>query len=239
MLALIESARRLNASHKAAERYIAQFPSATLNHAARFVAFVAGSFAALLLFAALVDDVLLERHLFGRTVVWCVPARSSLCRASFGMIGWGALHSIAGCIAVMHWPGCPGVHPNNLHGGHLHAATAMFGPLKEAVTAPPAIAPQRALRRWGAVLGVVLAVSRAFIVEAGVACEPELALLEVVAHTHWLPRHWRGRAHTREVQGQFEQLFQFKARARPPPPHANAGWRTLFTRSHAACDAPM
>ena len=56
-------------------------------------------------------------------------------------------------------------------------------------------------------LGVVLAVSRAFIVETGVACEPELALLEVVAHTHWLPRHWRGRAHTREVQGQFEQLF--------------------------------
>jgi autophagy-related protein 9 len=64
------------------------------------------------------------------------------------------------------------------------------------------------------VLGVVLAVSRAFIVEAGVAREPELALLEVVAHTHWLPRHWRGRAHTREVQGQFEQLFQFKARLR-------------------------
>ena len=28
-----------------------------------------------------------------------------------------------------------------------------------------------ALRRWGAVLGVVLAVSRAFIVEAGVACQ--------------------------------------------------------------------
>lgn len=68
------AARRLNASHKAAERYIAQFPSATLNHAARFVAFVAGSFAALLLFAALVDDVLLERHLFGRTIVWRAPS---------------------------------------------------------------------------------------------------------------------------------------------------------------------
>ena len=71
-------------------------------------------------------------------------------------------------------------------------------------------------------LGVVLAVSRAFIVEAGVACEPELALLEVVAHTHWLPRHWRGRAHTREVQGQFEQLFQFKVRNHCPLSFANA-----------------
>jgi len=56
----------------------------------------------------------------------------------------------------------------------------------------------------------VLAISRGFIAEQGVAFEPELALLEVVAHTHWLPRHWRGRGHTREVQEQFQQLFQFK-----------------------------
>lgn len=34
---------------------------------------------------------------------------------------------------------------------------------------------------------------------------------QVVAHTHHLPRHWRGRAHTREVQGAFEALFPFKA----------------------------
>lgn len=26
-----------------------------------------------------------------------------------------------------------------------------------------------------------------------------------------MPRHWRGRAHTREVQGAFNELFQFKA----------------------------
>jgi autophagy-related protein 9 len=34
---------------------------------------------------------------------------------------------------------------------------------------------------------------------------------QVVAHTHHMPRHWRGRAHTREVQGAFNALFQFKA----------------------------
>ncbi len=61
---------RLNASHKAAEKYIQQFPSPALSHAAKFVAFLAGSFAALLLFMALVDDMLLERHLFGRNLVW-------------------------------------------------------------------------------------------------------------------------------------------------------------------------
>lgn len=61
----------------------------------------------------------------------------------------------------------------------------------------------------------MLAISRGFIAEQGVAFEPELALLEVVAHTHWLPRHWRGRGHTREVQEQFQQLFQFKVRHSP------------------------
>ena len=70
--------------------------------------------------------------------------------------------------------------------------------------------------RWAATLGIVLAISRGFIAEQGVAFEPELALLEVVAHTHWLPRHWRGRGHTREVQEQFQQLFQFKVC--PPTP---------------------
>ena len=77
--------------------------------------------------------------------------------------------------------------------------------------------------RWAATLGIVLAISRGFIAEQGLAFEPELALLEVVAHTHWLPRHWRGRGHTREVQEQFQQLFQFKV------------WRTNFTATITQC----
>lgn len=64
--------------------------------------------------------------------------------------------------------------------------------------------------RWAAVLGIILALSRAFIQETGVAFDPELALLEVVAHTHHLPRNWRGRAHTREVHDNFQALFPFK-----------------------------
>ena len=32
------------------------------------------------------------------------------------------------------------------------------------------------------------------------AYDPERALAEVVAYTHYLPRAWRGRAHTAEVQ---------------------------------------
>lgn len=64
---------------------------------------------------------------------------------------------------------------------------------------------------WIATLGILLAVSRSMIVETGAAFDPELAMMDVVAHTHYLPRHWRGRAHTREVQQQFQQLFQYKS----------------------------
>ncbi len=63
-------------------------------------------------------------------------------------------------------------------------------------------------------MGIILALSRAFIQETGVAFDPELALLEVVAHTHYLPRHWRGRAHTREVRDNFQALFPFKVSIR-------------------------
>lgn len=125
---------RLDSSHKAAEKYLQQFPSPALTQLANFVSFIAGSFAALLLFMTLMDDFLLERDLFGRHVVW-----------------------------------------------------------------------------WAAVLGIILAVSRGLVQEPGVASDPELVLLEVVAHTHYLPRHWRSRAHTREVHTNFQALFPFKA----------------------------
>lgn len=35
-------------------------------------------------------------------------------------------------------------------------------------------------------------------------------MMEVVKLTHWIPRHWRGRAHTREVQEDFQGLFQYQ-----------------------------
>ncbi len=68
-LTLYATARRLNASQKAAEYYVTQFPSPAAAHVGKFVAFIAGSFAALLLALAMVEDTLLERHLFGRTLV--------------------------------------------------------------------------------------------------------------------------------------------------------------------------
>lgn len=45
-------------------------PPTRRSHVARFVAFVAGSVAALLLVVTLIDERLLERDLFGRQLVW-------------------------------------------------------------------------------------------------------------------------------------------------------------------------
>uniref|UniRef100_A0A061R0H4 Autophagy-related protein 9 n=2 Tax=Tetraselmis sp. GSL018 TaxID=582737 RepID=A0A061R0H4_9CHLO len=125
---------RLAASREAAVEYISQFPTPIAQQIARFVAFVSGSFAALVIFLASVNDVLMERHFAGHNLVW-----------------------------------------------------------------------------WGACLGVLLAVSRAVIGEGTPVFDPEDAMAKVVRHTHFMPRHWRGRAHTREVQEQFEGLFCFKA----------------------------
>ncbi|GLI70528.1 hypothetical protein VaNZ11_015443 [Volvox africanus] len=61
---------RLSASHPAALRYVAQFPSHTLAALARFMVFATGSFVALLLLMTFLDESLLERPLLGRQVVW-------------------------------------------------------------------------------------------------------------------------------------------------------------------------
>lgn len=131
---------RLAGAADAAAWYVAQFPAHGAAHVARFVAFVAGSLAALLLLAAALDDRLLERPLYGRHVVW-----------------------------------------------------------------------------WVAGLGLVLAAARGVAgdgeAEAG-ACrapEPERALAAVCAATHARPRHWRGRAHAREVRGEVGRLFRYRA----------------------------
>lgn len=52
--------------------------------------------------------------------------------------------------------------------------------------------------------------SRTFINDVPVAFDPERAMAELVLHTHYLPRHWRGRAHSAEVQQSVNSMFTFK-----------------------------
>lgn len=59
----------------------------------------------------------------------------------------------------------------------------------------------------------VLLYSRTFINDTPVAFDPERAMAELVLHTHYLPRHWRGRAHSAEVQQAVNSMFTLKVRA--------------------------
>lgn len=61
---------RLNASIKHAIDYVKQFPSPIVSLIAKFIAFVAGGFAAILIIIAFLDESLLEAHLFGRNLFW-------------------------------------------------------------------------------------------------------------------------------------------------------------------------
>ena len=45
-----------------------------------------------------------------------------------------------------------------------------------------------------------------------VAYDPEKAMAEVASITHHMPRHWRGRAHSPEVQQELSSMFQLKVR---------------------------
>jgi autophagy-related protein 9 len=38
----------------------------------------------------------------------------------------------------------------------------------------------------------------------------EGAMNEIVAHTHWVPSYWRGKAHTSEVRSEFSGLYQYQ-----------------------------
>lgn len=63
-------ARRCARAHKPASEYVSQFPSPMMSIAMKFVSFVVGSFAALLIVLTFIDDSILEVHLLGRTMLW-------------------------------------------------------------------------------------------------------------------------------------------------------------------------
>ena len=63
---------------------------------------------------------------------------------------------------------------------------------------------------YTAFFGLILAISRAFIPEYPVPYDPEGYMAEVVQSTHYAPRRWQGKCHTRLVQSEFRSLFKLK-----------------------------
>ena len=65
-------------------------------------------------------------------------------------------------------------------------------------------------------LTVIVVAFRVFIPDENMIWCPEQLLTAVLAHVHYLPVTWRGKAHTSHVQKEFGLLFQFKAVSRSP-----------------------
>ncbi|XP_068646935.1 autophagy-related protein 9-like [Aristolochia californica] len=61
---------RVNNSVEHAAGYLKQFPSPIVNVVAKFISFVAGGLAAVLIIIAFLEESLLEGHIFGRNLFW-------------------------------------------------------------------------------------------------------------------------------------------------------------------------
>ena len=62
-----------------------------------------------------------------------------------------------------------------------------------------------------AVLGTILASSRALMATENTVFEPNAVMSKIVSHTHYLPKHWRDAAHKEDVQGEFNAFFSLKS----------------------------
>ncbi len=58
--------------------------------------------------------------------------------------------------------------------------------------------------------GPIMAGLRGMIPDENAVMDPQKAMEEVVSHTHYLPKSWRGKIHTYKVLNEFNELFQFK-----------------------------
>lgn len=61
---------RINSSIVHASDYLKQFPSPIISIIAKFISFVSGGFAAILIIIAFLEESLLEGHIFGRNLFW-------------------------------------------------------------------------------------------------------------------------------------------------------------------------
>ncbi|KAI5596982.1 hypothetical protein BDE02_02G037700 [Populus trichocarpa] len=61
---------RINSSVMHASEYLKQFPSPIISIIAKFISFVSGGFAAILIIIAFLEESLLEGHIFGRNLFW-------------------------------------------------------------------------------------------------------------------------------------------------------------------------
>jgi len=58
--------------------------------------------------------------------------------------------------------------------------------------------------------GTIIAACRGFIPEENIVRDPERIMEQLVQHTHYIPKAWRGRTNSMKVLNEFTQLFEYK-----------------------------
>ena len=79
--------RRLQFASKPASQFIDQFPTPLRSLVAKFVTFVAGSFAAFLILLAFIDESLLEARIQGKTILWYAAVLGTILAIARSFIG--------------------------------------------------------------------------------------------------------------------------------------------------------
>ncbi|PKA47781.1 hypothetical protein AXF42_Ash021111 [Apostasia shenzhenica] len=77
---------RVNNSVIHASNYLKQFPSPIISTISKFISFVSGGFAAILIIIAFVDESLLEGHIFGRNLFWYAAVLGTVTAISRAMV---------------------------------------------------------------------------------------------------------------------------------------------------------
>jgi len=77
------------------------------------------------------------------------------------------------------------------------------------------------------VFGSILAVARGMIPEENRVFDPELLIMDVIQHTHYMPDSWKDELHSKKVR----QISHIRGVTLTPPPCMNR----RYTRSLANC----
>lgn len=158
------------------------------------LSFIFGSFAAVLLFVAVLDEVLLERALWGRNLVWWA--------ATFGIV-LAVTRAMVDDEERMFDPGVRAEMTLVLSGGFFGTATPCVRVRQESASREAGlaewrrpVAPRHAPDAWALV----------YLPAEGV-------LQVLAAHLRFFPRRWRGRGHTQEVHDEISSLFPLRLMA--------------------------
>ena len=70
------------------------------------------------------------------------------------------------------------------------------------------ITPHRTVLFYAGVFASILAVARGMIPEENRVFDPELLMMDVIQHTHYMPDHWKDQLHSKKVCLMLAELYR-------------------------------